>query len=100
MSGSELRLLRYFVAVAEERHFGRAAQRLRMAQPPLSRQIQSLERELGLILFQRTRRGVELTPAGSAFLDGARRIFAEADRAIIEARRANSGETGRLVVGY
>jgi DNA-binding transcriptional LysR family regulator len=96
----ELRHLRYFLAVAEERHFGRAALRLRMAQPPLSRQIQALERELGFQLFQRTRRGVELTPAGSAFLDGTRRIFAETDRAIIEARRANSGETGRLAMGY
>jgi DNA-binding transcriptional LysR family regulator len=88
------------MAVAEERHFGRAALRLRMAQPPLSRQIQALERELGFVLFQRTRRGVELTPAGTAFLDGARRVFAETDRAVIEARRANSGEVGRLAVGY
>jgi DNA-binding transcriptional LysR family regulator len=96
----ELRHLRYFVAVAEERHFGRAAQRLHMAQPPLSRQIQALERELGFSLFQRTRRGVELTPAGASFLDGARRVFLEADRAVIDARRASTGETGRLVVGY
>jgi DNA-binding transcriptional LysR family regulator len=96
----ELRHLRYFLAVAEERHVGRAAVRLHMAQPPLSRQIQSLEAELGFSLFLRTRRGVELTPAGSVFLEGTRRVFSEVERASTEARRANAGETGRLVIGY
>jgi DNA-binding transcriptional LysR family regulator len=96
----ELRHLRYFLAVSEERHFGRAATRLRIAQPPLSRQIQALEGELGCPLFLRGGRGVELTPAGSAFLRYVRRAFAEIDLGVREARRANSGEIGRIVVAY
>ncbi len=96
----ELRHLRYFVAVAEERHFGRAARRLRMAQPPLSRQIQSLENELGFPLLQRSRRSVELTPAGAVLLERARLLFTEVDRAIHEARRAHTGETGQISVAY
>jgi DNA-binding transcriptional LysR family regulator len=96
----ELRHLRYFVAVAEERHFGRAARRLRMAQPPLSRQIQALEAELGFALLQRSRRSVELTPAGAVFLERARHLFTEVDSAIHEARRAHDGETGRISVAY
>jgi DNA-binding transcriptional LysR family regulator len=96
----DLRHLRYFVAVAEERHFGRAAARLRMAQPPLSRQIQALESELGFPLLLRSRRNVELTAAGTVFLDRARYVFEEVDRAVHEARRASAGETGRIAVGY
>jgi DNA-binding transcriptional LysR family regulator len=96
----DLRQLRYFVAVAEERRFGRAARRLHMAQPPLSRQIQALEGELGFKLFLRSRRSVEVTPGGTVLLDRARHVFAELDRAVHEARRASTGETGRIAIGY
>ncbi len=96
----ELRHLRYFVAVAEELHFGRAAERLHIAQPPLSRQIRDLEREVGTPLFERVPRGVELTPAGQAFLPEARLTLAQAERAQRTAQRAALGETGRLRVGF
>ena len=96
----ELRHLRYFVAVAEELHFGRAAERLRIAQPPLSRQIKDLEREVGTPLFERVPRGVELTPAGQAFLPEARLTLAQAERTQRTAQRAALGETGRLRVGF
>lgn len=96
----ELRHLRYFVAVAEELHFGRAAQRLRIAQPPLSRQIRDLEREVGAPLFERHARGVELTAAGAAFLPEARLTLAQAERSVRTAQRAAQGETGRLRVGF
>ncbi|EYF05175.1 LysR substrate-binding domain-containing protein [Chondromyces apiculatus] len=96
----ELRHLRYFMAVAEELHFGRAAQRLHIAQPPLSRQIQDLEAELGITLFDRSPRGVELTHAGTVFLGHVRRVFGALDLAVHDARRASAGETGRVVVGY
>jgi len=96
----ELRHLRYFVAVAEELHFGRAAERLRIAQPPLSRQIKDLEREVGTPLFERVPRGVELTAAGQAFLPEARLTLAQAERAQRTAQRAALGETGRLRVGF
>jgi DNA-binding transcriptional LysR family regulator len=82
----ELRQLRYFVAVAEELHFGRAAERLHMSQSPLSRAIRELECELGVVLFTRTTRRVELTPAGTALLERARRAIAEVDLAVEEAR--------------
>jgi DNA-binding transcriptional LysR family regulator len=96
----ELRQLRYFVAVAEELHFGRAADRLHMSQSPLSRAIRELERELGFVLFTRTTRHVELTPAGTALLDGARRALAEVDLALGEARRAAQPERGALALGH
>jgi DNA-binding transcriptional LysR family regulator len=96
----DLRHLRCFLAVAEERHFGRAARRLAMAQPPLSRQIQTLEGELGFRLFDRSRRRVELTPAGQAFVPHARRVFEALDLGVQEARRAAVGQTGRIAVGY
>ena len=96
----ELRHLRYFVAVAEELNFGRAAERLRIAQPPLSRQVRDLEREIGVALFERVPRGVELTPAGRAFLPEARLTLAQAERSQRTAQRAAQGETGRLRVGF
>jgi DNA-binding transcriptional LysR family regulator len=96
----ELRHLRYFVAVAEELNFSRAARRLRMAQPPLSFAIRQLERELGTNLFERSSREVKLTDAGSALLPGARRTLAEAEAAVVAARRAGSGEVGCLRVGH
>ena len=96
----ELRQLRYFVAVAEELHFGRAAERLHMSQSPLSRAIRELERELGLVLFVRTTRRVELTSAGSALLERARRALAEIDAAVDDARRAVAPDGGSLAIGY
>ena len=99
-SAFELRHLRYFVAVAEELHFGRAARRLGIAQPPLSQQIRQLELRLGVSLFIRTSRQVALTPAGEALLRGARRVLAEMGLATAAARRAATGETDALRVGY
>jgi DNA-binding transcriptional LysR family regulator len=91
--------LRYFVTVAEERHFGRAAERLHIAQPPLSQQIRRLEAELGFELFVRTTRRVDLTPAGEAYLDSARSILAAVDGAADEARRVAAGTVGHLALG-
>ena len=96
----ELRHLRYFVAVAEERHFGRAAERLHIAQPPLSQQIRRFEEELGEPLLYRTTRSVELSPAGAVLLERAREILAAVDSAIEDARRAARGEYGRLAIGF
>ncbi|MFJ9388748.1 LysR substrate-binding domain-containing protein [Nocardioides sp. NPDC101246] len=95
----ELRHLRYFVAVAEERHFGRAAERLHMAQPPLSQQIRQLEAELGLTLLTRTTRRVDLTPAGAAYLERAREILSAVEAAGHEAASIASGRRGRLLIG-
>lgn len=95
----ELRHLRYFVAVAEEGHITRAAQRLGIQQPPLSQQIKAMERELDVQLFRRRARGVELTDAGSAFLSEARAMLGQLDRACETTRRAARGERGRICVG-
>ena len=96
----ELRQLRYFLAVAEELHFGRAADRLHMSQSPLSRAIRELERELGVVLFIRTTRRVELTPAGALLLERSRRALAEIDGAVADAIHAARGDQGGLAVGY
>lgn len=96
----ELRHLRYFVAVAEELHFGRAAERLHMAQPPLSQQIKQLEEELGFQLFCRTKRSVRLTAAGDRFLLDTYAIFQRLDQAVEAGRRISRGEQGQLVIGF
>ncbi len=96
----ELRQLRYFVAVVEELHIGRAAERLHMSQSPLSRAIRELERELGVVLFVRTTRRVELTPAGSLLFERARRAVAEIDGAVADARRLTGEGDGVLRFGY
>ncbi|SIS39267.1 LysR family transcriptional regulator [Insolitispirillum peregrinum] len=96
----ELRHLRYFVAVAEERNFTRAAGRLGIGQPPLSQQIRDLEREVGMALFHRVPHGAELTKAGEAFLPEARAALTAAERAKAAAIRAERGEVGRLALGF
>src|ERR1700745_95395 len=96
----ELRQLRYFVAVAEELHFGRAAERLHMSQSPLSRAIRELEREVGVVLFVRTTRQVELTAAGSLLLERTRRALAEIDGAVAAGQRSIQSDEAALRVGY
>lgn len=96
----ELRQLECFVAVAELLHFGRAAQRLRMTQPPLSRQIQLLEQNLGVTLFERNSRAVKLTAAGHRLLRDARHLLSLSTRAAIMARRVSDGESGSLTLGF
>ncbi|HEY9623409.1 MAG TPA: LysR family transcriptional regulator [Crinalium sp.] len=96
----ELRHLRYFVTVAEELNFSRAAERLHIAQPPLSQQIRNLEEELGVQLFERTKHRVALTAAGQLFLHDAQQTLLQAERAIQTAQRANRGEIGRLMIGF
>jgi DNA-binding transcriptional LysR family regulator len=96
----ELRHLRYFVAVAEELNFSRAAQRLHIAQPALSNQIKALENELGVQLLERTRRIVRLTDAGKTLLSDARPLLADAQTAELHARGAQKGETGTIHIGY
>ena len=96
----ELRHIRYFIAVAEECHFGRAAERLHIAQPPLSQQIKQLEAELGVQLLTRSTRRVELTQAGERYLERARSIIAAVDEAGREAVRVDAGELGRVAVGF
>jgi DNA-binding transcriptional LysR family regulator len=96
----ELRRLRYFVAVAETLHFGRAAARLHMSQPPLSRQIQQLELEIGTVLFRRNKRRVELTEAGAHLLVEARRLLADAEMVGERVRKVASGDIGHLALGF
>lgn len=96
----ELRTLRYFATLAEELHFGRAAQRLAITQPPLSLAIRGLEQELGVELFIRTRRHVALTHAGSVFLEHVRGVLARAAESAEAARAAARGEVGRLAIGF
>ncbi|BDI34203.1 LysR family transcriptional regulator [Capsulimonas corticalis] len=96
----ELRHLRYFVAVADELHFGRAAEQLFISQPPLTRQIQQLEQEMGVVLLTRTKRSVRLTEAGAAFLERARQILLLADEAVTVAQRIAAGQAGALGIGF
>jgi len=100
MNLPELWQLRYFIAVAERLHFGRAAEALHISQPPLSRAIRALEERLGVALFARTRRRVELTPEGERLLDEARRMIGQLERAVLELRGIASGEQGRLRIGF
>ncbi|MGD1859692.1 MAG: LysR substrate-binding domain-containing protein [Leptolyngbyaceae cyanobacterium] len=96
----ELRQLRYFVTVAEELHFGRAADRLQITQPALSKQVASLEKALSIPLLLRTKRTVQLTHAGQVFLEQARQLLNQAEAAIQLARRADQGEIGQLTIGF
>jgi DNA-binding transcriptional LysR family regulator len=100
MNLPELWQLRYFVAVAERLHFGRAAEALHISQPPLSRAIRALEERLGMRLLARTRRRVELTPEGARLLDEARRVIGQLERSVLELRGMAAGEQGRLRVGF
>ena len=96
----ELRHLRYFVTVAEELHFGRAARKLHISQPPLSMQIRALENELGVTLLNRTQRHVSLTEAGAALLGEARHVLARVEQAVLVTKRAGRGEIGELAIGF
>ncbi|MBE9192331.1 LysR family transcriptional regulator [Gloeocapsopsis crepidinum LEGE 06123] len=96
----ELRHLRYFITVAEELNFSRAAERLHIAQPPLSQQIRDLEIELGVKLFERTKRRVELTTPGKVFLEKSRLALQQVEQAVIAVQKASRGEIGRLVIGF
>jgi DNA-binding transcriptional LysR family regulator len=100
MNLPEIWQLRYFIAVADRLHFGRAAAALHISQPPLSRAIRALEASLGIALFTRTRRRVELTPEGARLLEEARRTLAQLERAVLELRAMACGEQGRLRIGF
>ncbi|MER8403820.1 LysR family transcriptional regulator [Mesorhizobium sp. M0185] len=94
------KLMQSFMAVAEELHFGRAAARLHISQPPLTKQIQQLEQAMGVRLLERTKRKVELTAAGRVFLDEVRAVLHQTEQAVELARKADRGETGHLAVGF
>ncbi|MGG0240057.1 LysR substrate-binding domain-containing protein [Bacillus rhizoplanae] len=96
----DIRKMRYFIMVAEELNFSRAAERLRMAQPPLSQEIRKLEEELGVQLFHRTKRMVELTDAGKIFLEGSQQTLFQLERAIKETQLAAQGKIGNLIIGF
>ncbi|MEC2394949.1 LysR family transcriptional regulator, partial [Bacillus toyonensis] len=96
----DIRKMRYFITVAEELNFSRAAERLMMAQPPLSQEIRKLEEELGVQLFHRTKRMVELTDAGKIFLEGARQTLLQVDRTNKETQLADEGKLGHLIIGF
>ncbi len=96
----EFRHFRYFIMVAEEQNFSRAAERLNIAQPPLSQQIRDLEEELGFLLFDRSKRQLQLTQAGQWFLERAYRIFNQLETAKEEARKISQGQIGQLAIGY
>ena len=96
----ERRHLRYFVAVAEELHFGRAAQKLHISQPPLSMQIRALESELGVTLLNGTRRPISLTQAGAALLGERQHILAQVEQAVLTTKRAGRREIGELAIGF
>jgi DNA-binding transcriptional LysR family regulator len=100
MNLPEIWQLRYFVAVAERLHFGRAAEALHISQPPLSRAIRALEERLGVALFARTRRRVALTPEGARLLEEARRTLGQLERTTLELRGIAAGEAGRLRIGF
>ncbi|MGG0651081.1 LysR substrate-binding domain-containing protein [Bacillus mycoides] len=96
----DIRKMKYFITVAEELNFSRAAERLMMAQPPLSQEIRKLEEELGIQLLHRTKRMVELTDAGKIFLEGARQTLLQVDRTIKETQLADEGKIGHLIIGF
>ncbi|WP_221930881.1 LysR substrate-binding domain-containing protein [Telmatospirillum sp. J64-1] len=96
----DIRQLRYFIVLAETKHFGQAAERLHMTQPPLSRQIAALEESLGVALFRRTSRSVSLTPAGEDFYRNAKRLLADLDFAVRSARATAQGERGEVRIGF
>ncbi|MFJ8103579.1 LysR substrate-binding domain-containing protein [Lysinibacillus sp. NPDC096212] len=96
----DIRKMRYFIMVAEELNFSRAAERLRMAQPPLSQEIRKLEVELGVQLFNRTKRMVELTDAGKIFLEGSKQTLLQLERTIKETQLAAEGKIGSLIIGF
>lgn len=96
----EFRQLRYFVTVAQELHFGRAAERLDITQPALSKQIRVLETNIGIKLFSRTKRSVELTPAGKVFLTETKKLLKQGEKAIAKAQRTAKGETGKITIGF
>ncbi|HEX2648418.1 MAG TPA: LysR family transcriptional regulator [Burkholderiales bacterium] len=100
MNSPDLRQLRHFVAVAERLHFGRAAAALHISQPPLSRSIRDLEARVGATLLARSRRKVELTPEGARFLEEAKRLLAQLERAVLEVGRMAAGTGGRLRIGF